>query len=153
MVRNKYKGIEKTLALEIDPFTRHFATLHEGLYCEDAVLFVSFFLTVNLHIPEYRSDDLYETYIFRADTLEFLTSYEGSYSEATPNAPSDDVGQTATDPVYLTQRFLVSCQPEAQGRPFSLTVTDRAAHLNWPEWCGKDGEACAVLPPSDPRHP
>ena len=68
-------------------------------------------------------------------------------------APLDAVQQSPTDPADLDQRYLVTCQPQAQGRPYRVTVTDRNPQSDGPPCCGADGAACAVLPPADPWHP
>ena len=68
----------------------------------------------------------FETFVFRADTLALLDRFHGRYDEATLFAPSDIYDLAMSKPIFLDQRFLITCTKETNHQPFTLTVTDRA---------------------------
>lgn len=83
------------------------------------------------------------TYVFRADTFEFLAEYDGTPYEITrfDSRVVPEVDST------MRERYLVSCFPVGRGRPFDFGLIDRRK-LYGPDWCGPHSERCEIKAPT-----
>lgn len=118
-------------------FKPWFLGLETAYYCDVKVLLVF----VQRDMPRYGGmlDHWLTTFIFRADTFEFLADYDGTPYDITR---FDSRYVPEVDSI-MDERYLVSCFPEGRGRAFDFGLIDRKK-LYGPDWCGPQGDRCRV---------
>jgi len=97
-----------------------FISLNWGYYCGEGVIFV----TLRQRWPKWADilQYLFETHVFRRDSLQYLATAFGPYEDITPLERGVDLGF----PYEMPQRFAVECAPRTEAQGFQFSITDRA---------------------------
>ena len=138
---NKETGYHARYDFILDgSFAPSFQVITSSEYCGVSVLMV----TVKRSTPRYGggASRWLTTYVFRADTFEMLTDFDGTVFDVTR---FDSRWVPEVDSV-MDERYLVSCFPAGRHRPFDFGLIDRKA-LYGPDWCGPQGWRCRVNAP------
>lgn len=134
---DKTSGYKRTTLIDIEggaePYFDHFSSAE---YCGIDL----FFVTVEREMSRYGGATRWiTTYIFRADTFDFMQEFYGTPYDVTR---FDSRWVPEVDSL-MAERFLVSCIPASRGRPFDFGLIDRKK-LYGPDWCGAQGARCVV---------